>query len=142
MVGMAAAETSFGHAGVLLRELAGVEVDAKQVERHAEALGRDIARDEAEVVEPESAAAATLYVGLDGTGVPIADGYSPRTASCGGGPLAIRPATNDGSALGANRSLVACSSATDHQRNSWKMPTSLGSGLLPEVGSKRSARIR
>ena len=71
MVGMAAAETSFGHAGVLLRELAGVEVGAKQVERHAEALGRDIARDEAEVVEPEPAAAATLYVGLDGTGVPM-----------------------------------------------------------------------
>ena len=54
-----------------LRELAGLEVGAKQVERHAEALGRDIARDELEVVDPEPAAAKTLYVGLDGTGVPM-----------------------------------------------------------------------
>ena len=37
MVGIAAAETSFGHASVLLRELAGLEVGAKQVERHGEA---------------------------------------------------------------------------------------------------------
>ena len=71
MVGITAAETSFGHASAVLRELAGVEVGAKQVERHAEALGRDIARDEVEVVDAESSTAATLYVGLDGTGVPV-----------------------------------------------------------------------
>ncbi len=71
MVGMAAAETSFGHAATLLDELAGVEMGAKQVERHAEALGRDVARDEAEVVEREPPTAPTLYVGLDGTGVPV-----------------------------------------------------------------------
>ena len=71
MVGMAAAETSFGRAGALLRELAGVAVGAKQVERHAEALGRDIARDEAAVVESGPPAADTLYAGLDGTGVPV-----------------------------------------------------------------------
>ena len=33
MVGITAAETSFGHASAVLRELAGVEVGAKQVER-------------------------------------------------------------------------------------------------------------
>ena len=71
MVGIAAGEMSFGHASAALRELAGLEVGAKQVERHAEALGRDIARDELEVVDPEPAAAKTLYVGLDGTGVPM-----------------------------------------------------------------------
>ena len=71
MVGMAAAETSFDHAATLLDELAGVAMGAKQVERHAEALGRDIARDEAAVVERAPAAAPTLYVGLDGTGVPV-----------------------------------------------------------------------
>ena len=71
MVGIAAGETSFGHASAALRELAGLEVGAKQVERHAEALGRDIARDELEVVDPEPATANTLYVGLDGTGVPM-----------------------------------------------------------------------
>ena len=71
MVGIAAGEMSFGHASAALRELAGLEVGAKQVERHAEALGRDIARDELEVVDPEPATAKTLYVGLDGTGVPM-----------------------------------------------------------------------
>ena len=71
MVGIAAGETSFGHASAALRELAGLEVGAKQVERHAEALGRDIARDELEVIDPEPATANTLYVGLDGTGVPM-----------------------------------------------------------------------
>ena len=58
----------------VLRERAGVEGGGKQVERHAEALGRDIARDEAEVVEPEPPAAPTMYVGLDGTGVPVRRG--------------------------------------------------------------------
>ena len=71
MVGIAAAEMSFGHASAALRELAGLEVGAKQVERHAEALGRDIARDELEVVDPEPPTAKTLHVGLDGTGVPM-----------------------------------------------------------------------
>ena len=71
MVGMAAAETSFGHAGTLLGELADIDVGAKQVERHAEALGRGVARDEAEVVDPEPLAARTMYVCLDGTGVPM-----------------------------------------------------------------------
>ena len=54
-----------------MRELASVAVGAKQVERHAEALGRDIARDEAAAVEPGPPAADTLYAGLDGTGVPV-----------------------------------------------------------------------
>ena len=71
MVGIAAGETSFGHASTLLRELAGLEVGAKQAERHAEALGRAIARDELAVVDPEPPRAKTLYVGLDGTGVPV-----------------------------------------------------------------------
>ena len=71
MVGVAAAQTSFGNAGGLLRELAGLDVGAKQVERHAEALGRDIARDEAALVESGPPAADTLYAGLDGTGVPV-----------------------------------------------------------------------
>ena len=40
LVGMTAAEVSFGKAGELLAALAGVEVEARQVERCAEALGR------------------------------------------------------------------------------------------------------
>ena len=71
MVGHAAASVSFAEASELLGELAGVAVDTKQVERTAEALGREIADDEREVVEPEPDAAPTMYLGLDGTGVPV-----------------------------------------------------------------------
>lgn len=71
MVGQVAAMVSFAESSELLGELAGVAVDPKQVERTAERLGREIAQDEARVVEPAPAAAPTLYVGMDGTGVPM-----------------------------------------------------------------------
>ena len=71
MVGLAASETSFACAGELLDELAGVALEAKQVERLAEALGRQLAAAEAERGAPEPSAARTLYVGLDGTGIPV-----------------------------------------------------------------------
>ena len=71
MVGLAAAMVSFAEASELLRELAGVPVDPKQLERTAEALGREIAQDERRVVEPKPPAAPTMYLGLDGTGVPM-----------------------------------------------------------------------
>ena len=41
------------------------------MERHAEALGREIAADERDRVEAGPASAPTLYLGLDGTGVPV-----------------------------------------------------------------------
>ena len=70
MVGVAASRVSFAGSSGLLRELAGLAVSPKTVERHAEALGREVAADEAGVIEPEPSAAPTLYLGLDGTGVP------------------------------------------------------------------------
>lgn len=73
MVGLAAALVSFAETSELLGELAGVPVDAKQVERTAEALGREIAADEKAVVEPAPAGeiAPTMYLGFDGTGIPV-----------------------------------------------------------------------
>ena len=70
MIGIAAARTSFEGSSALLRELADLAVAPKTVERHAEALGREIAGDECRVIEPEPSDARTLYLGLDGTGVP------------------------------------------------------------------------
>ena len=70
MIGIAAARTSFEGSSALLRELAGLAVAPKTVERHAEALGYEIAGDEVRVIEPEPCDAPTLYLGLDGTGVP------------------------------------------------------------------------
>ena len=71
MTGSAAALVSFVESSDLLRELAGVEVSASQVERAAEALGAEIASDEHNCVEPTGDVAPTMYLGMDGTGVPM-----------------------------------------------------------------------
>jgi uncharacterized protein UPF0236 len=71
MVGLTAAMVSFEESSELMRELAGVPVNSKQVERRAEALGREIADDERAVVESSGPSAPTMYLGLDGTGVPM-----------------------------------------------------------------------
>src|SRR6266571_8841754 len=66
-----AALVSFEESSALLHELAGVEVSVKQVERAAEALGAEIADDEHRCVEKMGEAAPTMYLGMDGTGVPM-----------------------------------------------------------------------
>ena len=73
MTGLAAAMVSFEEGAELLEQLAAVRVNAKQVERTAEALGREIAEDERQYVEPVSdqEIAPTLYLGIDGTGIPV-----------------------------------------------------------------------
>jgi len=71
MTASAAALVSFEESSGLLHELAGVEVSAKQVERVAEALGAEIAVDERQQVEKTAPLAPTLYLGMDGTGVPM-----------------------------------------------------------------------
>lgn len=73
MVGLSAAMVSFQESGELMRELADVRVSTKQIERTAEALGREMAADEREVVEPalDVEVMPTMYLGMDGTGVPI-----------------------------------------------------------------------
>ncbi len=74
MVGMVGAMGSFEEGHELLSQLAGVEVSTKHIERAAEALGREVAQDEQTVAAPPSAiieVAPTMYLGLDGTGVPM-----------------------------------------------------------------------
>ena len=72
MTAAAAARVSFKEASTLLDELAGLAVDPKQVERTAEAVGRAIAADERQAVEPEAhRVKPTLYLGMDGTGIPV-----------------------------------------------------------------------
>jgi len=74
MVGRVGAMVSFEEGHELLTELAGVDVPTKHVERAAEALGREVAEDERRVVEPlapDEPVAPTLYLGMDGTGVPV-----------------------------------------------------------------------
>jgi hypothetical protein len=73
MLGTVGAMVSFQEGSELLTELAGVTVDAKQVERTAEALGKEITEDERVHTEPLDALPLphTLYLGMDGTGVPL-----------------------------------------------------------------------
>ena len=71
MTGLSAARVSFAEASNLLCELACLDIDPKQVERSAKTLGQAIAKDEHQVLEPEPPQAPTLYLGLDGTGVPM-----------------------------------------------------------------------
>lgn len=74
MVGHLGALVSFQEGHELLHDLAGVDVPTKQVERAAEALGQEIAEDEKQVADPPPAdeqLAPTLYLGMDGTGVPM-----------------------------------------------------------------------
>jgi hypothetical protein len=73
MVAAVGASVSFEEGSSLLAELAGLRVDAKQVERAAEALGAEVEADERACDEPFDAApsAPTLYLGMDGTGVPM-----------------------------------------------------------------------
>ena len=78
MTGSVAALVSFEESSSLLHELAGVEVSTSQVQRAAEALGEEIAGDERVCVDRMGEVAPTMYLGMDGTGVPM------RTAEVAG----------------------------------------------------------
>ena len=73
MVGIVGARVSFQEGHQLLADLAGIRVATKHIEREAEQLGAEILQEEKLVVEADSNAQlpATLYLGLDGTGVPM-----------------------------------------------------------------------
>ena len=62
---------------------AALRVETKQVERAAEALGREVADDERAVAETVPSPAPTMYLGLDGSGVPVRPTRSkpPRQAA-------------------------------------------------------------
>jgi len=71
MTGSTAALVSFEESSSLLHELAGVEVSISQVQRAAETLGAEIAADERVCVDRVGEVAPTMYLGMDGTGVPM-----------------------------------------------------------------------
>ncbi len=72
MAALVGALVSFEEGSQLLGELAGLRVNPKQVERVAESVGREMAADEERQVEVAAeGAAATVYLGMDGTGVPL-----------------------------------------------------------------------
>jgi hypothetical protein len=73
MTALVGALLSFQEGSLLLKELAAVGLPAKRVERCAEALGAEVAADEKQSLEPidQTPLPTTLYLSLDGTGVPM-----------------------------------------------------------------------
>jgi hypothetical protein len=80
MMALVGSQTSFEHGREELALLAGLEVTAKAVERHAEAIGDDIAASERAEIHrakqldlPEVCAPSVpvIYIEMDGTGVPV-----------------------------------------------------------------------
>jgi len=73
MTGVVGAMVSFEEGSELLEKLAAISVNTKHVERTAEALGAEIAEDERKHFDavPDAEIAPTLYLGMDGTGVPM-----------------------------------------------------------------------
>ncbi len=73
MVALVGATVSFEEGDELLRSLAGIRLGTKMVERAAERLGQEIAQWERHTTDPEAQEPlpSTLYMGIDGTGVPM-----------------------------------------------------------------------
>jgi len=73
MNGIVGAELSFEKGSEFLKELAGLDVSPKRVERLAEGLGEEIAQEERTLVVPDPGPSlpSTLYLGMDGTGIPM-----------------------------------------------------------------------
>jgi hypothetical protein len=71
MVGAIGASVAFTEGRQLLVELADLHLDAKTIERVSEALGSEVAADERLHVEQAAPSAPTLYLGMDGTGIPM-----------------------------------------------------------------------
>ncbi|MSP55011.1 MAG: hypothetical protein EXR69_05320 [Myxococcales bacterium] len=72
MVGAVGACVRFAEGSALLQEIGGISVSTRQVERDAERRGEDAARFEREVVDaPAGPRVPTMYLGQDGTGVPM-----------------------------------------------------------------------
>ncbi len=71
MISLVASAESFLEGSKLLFELAGINVSEKCVERTAKKIGSAIAADEVTYIEEKSNPSETMYVGVDGTGIPM-----------------------------------------------------------------------
>ena len=138
MTASVAALVSFQEGSELLQELAGVAVDAKQVERTAEALGQEVAEDERHHCEPLDTLPLphTLYLGMDGTGIPL------RTEE-----LAGVPGKREGGAK--TREVKLCTIWSAESLDAEGMPirdegsitysAAIESARIPDIAKERSA---
>lgn len=71
MIGHTASVLSFKESSQMIEHLAALHVGFKQVERAAEDLGEEIARNEKVIVQDGNPCSRTMYLGIDGTGCPV-----------------------------------------------------------------------
>lgn len=71
MIGHTVSVLSFKESSQMIENLAALHVSIKQVERAAEALGKEISKDEKSVIKDGTPCSKTMYLGIDGTGCPV-----------------------------------------------------------------------
>lgn len=71
MIGHTASVLSFKESSLMIENLAALHVSIKQVERAAEDLGEEIARNEKFAIKNGTPCSSTMYLGIDGTGCPV-----------------------------------------------------------------------
>jgi hypothetical protein len=71
MIGHTAGRLSFQESSLIIKELAGLHIESKQIERAAEALGEEIRQAESTEIEEETPCSNTMYLGMDGSGCPV-----------------------------------------------------------------------
>ena len=71
MIGHTAGVLSFAESSLMIRNLAGLQVGSKHVERAGEALGHEIIHAERSHVVEVAPCSTTMYLGIDGTGCPM-----------------------------------------------------------------------
>jgi hypothetical protein len=74
MTALTASMVSFEEGSLLMKELAGVEINAKRVERCAKKIGAEVAADEKlhiEPLDPDSCLPNSMCLSMDGTGIPV-----------------------------------------------------------------------
>jgi hypothetical protein len=74
MIGHTAGVLSFQESSLMIKNLASLNVGAKQVERAAETLGEEIIKIEKAEVREGNPCGKTMYLGIDGTGCPMRKG--------------------------------------------------------------------
>jgi hypothetical protein len=100
MMAVVGSDTSFEHGREQLETLAGLQLTAKAVERHAEAIGADVAARDEQLIRsakqldlpiPFGQPIPILYLEMDGTGLPVVSSETAgRTGKVDGQPARTR----------------------------------------------------
>ena len=144
-----AAEASFDRAAALASRVLGFAVNGKWMERAAKRLGSEMASEDADEKDVETAAAPseTMCCGIDGTGVPVRPGEGSESEGKDGGRARTREAKivafrggGEGAAAGTSRRSAAIYSAAS--RDTDAEPSAFAARLWREARRSGFARAR